>query len=88
MNTIAAQEIKRRGLAAIDEAIKEGPLHIIKNNKPHYVILTETRYKELLAVEDEAYLDRVKASLADIKAGRIQRFKSVEQLMKAIEKDV
>jgi hypothetical protein len=33
MNTIAAQEIKKRGMKAVDEKIEEGPAYIIKNNK-------------------------------------------------------
>ena len=34
MNTLAAQEIKRKGISAVDEVLKEGPVHIIKNNQP------------------------------------------------------
>jgi hypothetical protein len=31
MKSIAAQDIKRRGISAVDEALKEGPVHVIKN---------------------------------------------------------
>ena len=41
MNTITAQEIKRRGISAVDDALRKGPVHIIKNNKPSYVVLAE-----------------------------------------------
>jgi transcriptional antiterminator len=34
MNTIPAQEIKRCGISAVDELLKNGPVHIIKNNRP------------------------------------------------------
>jgi hypothetical protein len=34
MNTIPAQEIKRRGIAAVDDLIAKGPVHVIRNNKP------------------------------------------------------
>lgn len=47
MNTIPAQEIKRRGISAVDQALKKGPVHVIKNNQPMYVILTEEEYKRL-----------------------------------------
>lgn len=47
MNTISAKEIKRRGIAAVDEALKSGPVHVIKNNKPQYVVLTEEEYQRL-----------------------------------------
>jgi hypothetical protein len=49
MNTLPATEIKRRGVAAIDESIKFGPIHIIKNNHLKYVILLEEDYEKLLS---------------------------------------
>jgi PHD/YefM family antitoxin component YafN of YafNO toxin-antitoxin module len=73
MNTIAAQDIKRRGISAVDELLVNGPVHVIKNNEPEYVVLTEERYLELVEAEDEAYNVRIRASLADIKAGRVKR---------------
>lgn len=73
MNTLAAQEIKRKGISAVDEALKEGPVHIIKNNQPQYVVITETRYRELVEAEDEAYIARVRRSIEDVKAGRVKR---------------
>lgn len=73
MNTIAAQDIKRRGISAVDEALKKGPVHVIKNNQPRYVVLSEERYRELIEAEDEAYITRVRASLEDAKAGRVKR---------------
>jgi PHD/YefM family antitoxin component YafN of YafNO toxin-antitoxin module len=73
MNAIAAQDIKRKGISAVDEAMKEGPVHVIKNNKPRYVVLSEERYRDLIEAEDEAYSARVRASLEDVKAGRIKR---------------
>lgn len=85
MKTIAAQEIKKRGISAVDEAIKEGPVHVIKNNQPQYVVLSEERYRQLVEAEDEAYIARVRISLEDVKAGRVRRFKSAGDLLKAIE---
>ena len=73
MNTLPAQELKRRGLAAIDEAITKGDVHVIRNNQPQYVVLSEERYRELVAEAEEAYVARVKASLQDVKAGRVTR---------------
>ncbi len=85
MNAIPAQDIKRKGISAVDEALKEGPVHVIKNNKPQYVVLSEERYRDLVEAEDEAYVARVRASLEDVKAGRVRRFKSAAELLKAIE---
>jgi PHD/YefM family antitoxin component YafN of YafNO toxin-antitoxin module len=87
MRSIAAQEIKRRGITAVDEALKEGPVHIIKNNRPEYVVVSEERYQELLEAEDEAYIARIKASLEDVKAGRIRKFKSADELLKALDEE-
>ncbi len=87
MRAIAAQEIKRRGITAVDEALKEGPVHIIKNNRPEYVVVSEERYQELLEAEDEAYIARIKASLEDVKAGRIRKFKSADELLKALDEE-
>ena len=73
MNAIPAQEIKRRGIAAVDDLIAKGDLHIIRNNQPQYVVLSEERYQELIVAEQEAYYARVRASLEDIKEGRVKR---------------
>ena len=83
MNTIPAQEIKRRGIAAVDEVIAKGDVHIIRNNQPQYVVLSENRYQELLEAQDEAYEARVLASLEDLKAGRVIRG-TAEDLIKAL----
>ena len=85
MNAIAAQDIKKRGISAVDDALKQGPVHVIKNNQPKYVVLSEERYRDLIAAEDEACTARVRASLEDVKAGRVRRFKSVAELLKTIE---
>ena len=87
MNTIPAQEIKRRGIAAVDAMITTGDVHVIRNNKPEYVVLTEARYQELVAEAEEAYVARVKASLEDVKAGRVRKFASVDELLKALDPD-
>lgn len=86
MNTIPAQEIKRRGIAAIDELIARGDVHVIRNNQPQYVVLSEERYQELVAEANEAYIARVKASLEDVAAGRVKRG-SVDELLKELGLD-
>ena len=85
MNVVPAQEIKRRGIAAVDELIARGDLHVIRNNRPQYVVLSEERYQELVAAEEEAHYARVRASLEDVKAGRTKSFKSADELLKALD---
>ena len=87
MNAIPAQEIKRRGIAAVDDMIEKGDVHVIRNNRPQYVILSEERYQELVAAEQEAYYNCVRASLADIKEGKTKTFQTVNELMAAIDSD-
>ena len=48
-------------------------MHIIKNNQPQYVVLSQVQYQELVEAHTEAYVARVRASLRDVKAGRVTR---------------
>ena len=47
MNTLTAAELKRRGMAAIEERLRRGPVHLVKRNKAAAVVLTEKQYAEL-----------------------------------------
>src|SRR6185369_13742141 len=85
MNTIPAQDIKRRGIAAVDDIIANGDVHVIRNNQPQYVVLSEERYQELVAEANEAYLARVRTSLEDVKAGRVKKFTTADDLLKALD---
>jgi len=46
-NTITVAEIKRRGMAAIEQGLRRGPVHIIKRNKLAAVVLSEDEYRRL-----------------------------------------
>lgn len=48
MHTLSALEIKRRGVIALEEALRQGPVHIIKNNRPVCVVLSEEDYAALI----------------------------------------
>ena len=85
MNSIPAQEIKRRGLNAVDDLLEKGDVHVIRNNKPEYVVLTEERYQALVAEAEEAYLARVRASLEDVKDGRVKKFATADDLLRALD---
>jgi PHD/YefM family antitoxin component YafN of YafNO toxin-antitoxin module len=87
MNAIPAQEIKRRGIAAVDELIEKGDLHVIRNNQPQYVVLSEGRYQDLIVAEQEAHYARVRASLEDVKSGKVKKFKAAADLLKALDAD-
>ena len=85
MNSLSAQELKRRGIAAVDDLIANGDVHVIRNNQPQYVVLSETRYQELIAEASEAYLARVRMALEDVKDGRVTRFTTADDLLQAID---
>ncbi|MDO5624167.1 MAG: hypothetical protein Q4G71_05715 [Pseudomonadota bacterium] len=48
MNTLTIADIKRRGMAAIEEGLRHGPVHVIKRNKPAAVVLSQPDYERLL----------------------------------------
>ena len=87
MNAISAQEIKRRGITAVDELIAKGDLHVIRNNQPQYVVLSEERYQDLIVAEQEAHYARARASLEDVKGGKVKKFKTAADLLKALDAD-
>ena len=83
MNTIPAQEIKRRGIGAVDEALVQGPVHVVRNNLPQYVILSEKDYENMLGDIAES---RINEAENDLKAGRIKRG-NASTLMNELLKD-
>jgi PHD/YefM family antitoxin component YafN of YafNO toxin-antitoxin module len=86
MRTIPAFEIKRRGISAVDESLCEGPVHVIRNDRPAYVILSEAQFAELVEAQSQATIARVKASLADLDAGRVRRG-TARELMAELDLD-
>ncbi len=53
-NTVTAAEIKRRGMAAIEEGLRRGPVHIVKRNKSAAVVLSEEEYQRLIGGQPQA----------------------------------
>jgi len=46
-NSVTAGELKRRGMAAIEEGLRRGPVHIVKRNRPAAVVLSEEEHLRL-----------------------------------------
>lgn len=46
-STVTVGELKRRGMAAIEEGLRRGPVRIIKRNKSAAVVLSEEEYLRL-----------------------------------------
>jgi len=83
MNMIAAQEIKRRGMTALDGLLAQGPVRIVKNNRPRYVVMNEAEFDVMM---DDLANARLAASEADLKAGRIRKG-TAANLMAELRKD-
>jgi PHD/YefM family antitoxin component YafN of YafNO toxin-antitoxin module len=58
MNTIAANELKRHGITAIEKLITKGPVHVIKRNQPVCVVLAEEEYERLIHAAKEGSPER------------------------------
>ena len=71
--TIRAAEIRRRGISAVDKALKRGPVHVLRYNEPAYVIMAEDQFRELSERYRKSYVSRIRRSLKDVKAGRVRR---------------
>ena len=83
MNMIAAQEIKRRGIRAVDDLLEKGPVQIVKNNRARYVVMSEAEFDAMMDDMAEA---RLVASEADLKAGRFRKGKAAD-LMAQLRKE-
>lgn len=47
MQTLPSQELKRRGLAAVESLIEDGPVEVIKRNRPACVIVSVGLFRDL-----------------------------------------
>jgi PHD/YefM family antitoxin component YafN of YafNO toxin-antitoxin module len=80
---IAARELKRRGIAWLDRDLAEGPVHVIRNDKLAYVIMSEAQYRDLLEDVEIATAVRIKESLQNLRAGRA-RTTTAEELIREL----
>ncbi len=78
MRSIPAREIKRCGISAVDKLLDEGPVHVIKNDVPRYVIMTELHYEELLEARDDALVARAQWGMAEVASGGGRRVTAEE----------
>ena len=46
-NVLTSAELKRRGIAAIEQALEHGPVHLIKRNQAAAVVLSEQHCRQL-----------------------------------------
>lgn len=63
---IAVQDVKRHGMGVVDGALRDGPVTIVRNNRPAYIVISPEEFESL---ESELREARVLASLAERKEG-------------------
>ena len=83
MNTVPASEVKRRGVAALEESLKKGPVHIIKNNRPRYVVLTEEEYQALTASKQQPPAKTLLEIMLDKPSSGARTRKEIDAWLKA-----
>lgn len=83
MRTIPAREIKRRGISAVDELLREGVVYVMKNDEPRYVVVDPDLYAELIDGYEEWQTESIRQSLEDVKAGRVRSATPAEIMEKA-----
>ena len=54
MNILTNEQIKRRGIAAVEEALRHGPVHLVKRNRPAAVAVSEAEFTRLTALDKPA----------------------------------
>ena len=69
-NTVTIAEIKRRGMAAIEDGLRRGPLHIVKRNQRAAVVLSEDEYQQLTSARRVPGLSAAEWLLAQPLAGQ------------------
>lgn len=79
--TMPAQEIKRHGMSVMNEQLASGPVWVITNNVPKYVVMFADDFRRM---RHEAFVEGCLQSEAEYKAGLGQRT-TVEELMSAFD---
>lgn len=86
MQIIAAQDIKKRGITAVDALAEKGPVYVVSRNRPRYVILTVDRYAEMVEEINEATEARIALALEDYRAGRYTVYESADAYLAEVDK--
>ena len=63
---VPAQEIKRRGISALNESLASGPVWVVSNNKPKYVVMFAEDFKRM---RHEMFVADTLRSVEEYKAG-------------------
>ena len=81
--TVPAQTIKRRGMSALNEQLKDGPVWVIANNTPKYVVLLADDFRRL---RHEMFVQECHESMAELRAGQ-GKPTTVDELMATFDEE-
>ena len=56
INILPAKELKRRGVAAVEDLLKKGPVTVLKNNHPAFVIMSFRNYEKISGQPEQRQL--------------------------------
>ena len=82
MTTMPVQEVKRRGMSVLDDSLASGPVYVIRNNTPRYVVMFADAFHEM---EESLAEARIAAAEADIKSGRVTHGTADELMAELLE---
>ena len=80
-NTMPAQEIKRRGMSALNASLAHGPVWVVSNNTPKYVVMFADDFKRM---RHEAFVNECLRSEAEYRAGHFKRTTPSELMSEAL----
>ena len=60
-NALTSAELQRRWIAAIEQALQHGPVHLLKRNRSAAVVLSEQHYRQLQLQASRAPLNEASA---------------------------
>ena len=87
MNVLTATEIKRRGMGIVDPLLEKGPVHVIRNNQPKYVVLKESDYSRLVKsptpTDNTFSIPDIKGQIRSIWGGRTFSRDETERMAQA-----
>ena len=86
MMNIPAKELKRRGLAAVENMLENGPVEIIKNNKPACVVISLNDYSELVRLKKKKPKNMKITEIFSLSAAGTLSRKEIDERLKSERK--
>ncbi len=87
MNILTNEQIKRRGISAVEEALRQGPVHLAKRNRPAAVAMSEAEFTRLTALDKPGTEATKKTSMEWFLSDRPAGTLAAEGLTRRINED-